>query len=75
MDFAYQMHTELGNRCVGAKVNGRLMPLSTVLHRGDIVEIFTHASSRPVLNWLGFVKTGKARRHIRRILHTKKTQA
>ena len=68
VDFAYRIHTELGNYCVGAKVNGRLMPLGTELHRGDIVEIFTHPEARPSRDLLEIVKTGKARKCIRRFL-------
>lgn len=68
VDFAYQIHTEMGNRCVGAKVNHRLAPLSTELHSGDIVEIFMSAKGSPRSDWLEFVKTDKARARIRRFI-------
>jgi guanosine-3',5'-bis(diphosphate) 3'-pyrophosphohydrolase len=70
LDFAYRVHTDLGHRCVGAKVNGRLTQLNTPLHTGDIVEIITSKQSRgPSRDWLnqhlGFVKTSHARQKIR----------
>jgi len=70
LDFAYRVHTELGNRCIGAKVNGRLVPLSYQLGNGDIVEILSSKSPRaPSRDWLnlelGFVKTTHARTKIR----------
>jgi len=67
VDFAYAVHTEVGHRCVGAKVNGRLVPLSTKLDSGDIVEIITSNSpdAAPSRDWLKFVRTGKARNKIR----------
>jgi GTP pyrophosphokinase len=70
LDFAYRVHTELGNRCIGVKVNGRLVPLNHQLENGDIVEIMTSKSPRaPSRDWLnpelGFVKTTHARTKIR----------
>ncbi|HXV71924.1 MAG TPA: bifunctional (p)ppGpp synthetase/guanosine-3',5'-bis(diphosphate) 3'-pyrophosphohydrolase [Acidimicrobiia bacterium] len=67
VDFAYAVHTEVGHRCVGAKVNGRLVPLSTKLDSGDIVEIITSNSpdAAPSRDWLKFVRTGKARNKIK----------
>ncbi|MCL6650115.1 MAG: bifunctional (p)ppGpp synthetase/guanosine-3',5'-bis(diphosphate) 3'-pyrophosphohydrolase [Chloroflexi bacterium] len=70
IDFAYRIHTDLGHRCVGAKVNGRLVPLNTPLKNGDIVEIIAPKSSRgPSRDWLnpnlGYVKTSHAREKIR----------
>ena len=67
VDFAYSIHTEVGHRCVGAKVNGRLVTLSTELASGDIVEIITTKSddSGPTRDWLGFVRTSKARGKIK----------
>jgi GTP pyrophosphokinase len=67
VDFAYAVHTEVGHRCVGAKVNGRLVPLSTKLDSGDIVEVITSNSpdAAPSRDWLKFVRTGKARNKIK----------
>lgn len=70
LDFAYRIHTELGNRCVGAKVNGRLVPLSYQLSNGDVVDILKTKSDRgPSRDWLssnlGYVKTSQARQKIR----------
>lgn len=67
VDFAYAVHTEVGHRCVGAKVNGRLVPLSTKLESGDIVEIITSNSNDagPSRDWQKFVRTGKARTKIK----------
>ncbi len=66
VDFAYAVHTEVGNTCVGAKVNGRIVPLRTELHTGDQVEVVTSKAQKPSPEWEGFVATGKARAHIRR---------
>jgi GTP diphosphokinase / guanosine-3',5'-bis(diphosphate) 3'-diphosphatase len=67
VDFAYAVHTEVGHRCVGAKVNGRLVPLSTKLDSGDIVEILTSNSpdAAPSRDWQKFVRTGKAKTKIK----------
>ncbi|OQX63430.1 MAG: GTP pyrophosphokinase [Desulfococcus sp. 4484_241] len=65
VDFAYHVHTEVGHRCVGAKVNGKMVPLSHTLKTGDIVEIITSSKSKPSPDWLGFVCTPKARSKIR----------
>jgi len=67
VDFAYAVHTEVGHRCVGAKVNGRLVPLSTRLESGDIVEVLTSNSpdAAPSRDWLKFVRTGKAKSKIK----------
>jgi len=65
VDFAYRIHSEVGNHCSGAKVNGRMVPLSTVLKNGDIVEVLTQKNSHPSLDWLNFVKTAGARNRIR----------
>ncbi len=67
VDFAYSVHTEVGHRCVGAKVNGRLVPLSTRLQSGDIVEVITSKSpdAAPSRDWLNFVRTGRAKAKIR----------
>ncbi|WP_027190027.1 RelA/SpoT family protein [Fundidesulfovibrio putealis] len=71
VDFAYAIHTEVGSHCTGAKVNGKLVPLSTPLKNGDAVEIITDKNRKPSKDWLKFVKTAKART---RIKHWVKTQ-
>jgi len=71
VDFAYAVHTDLGNATVGAKINGRHMPLRTQLNNGDVVEIIKSSSSAPQLSWLSFVVTGKARAAIRRAVRAK----
>jgi guanosine-3',5'-bis(diphosphate) 3'-pyrophosphohydrolase len=68
IDFAYDVHTDIGNHCVGAKVNHVLVPLRTVLHNGDHVEILTSKWGRPSPSWLDYVATSKARAHIRQFL-------
>ncbi|GAB4138023.1 MAG: bifunctional (p)ppGpp synthetase/guanosine-3',5'-bis(diphosphate) 3'-pyrophosphohydrolase [Cyanobacteria bacterium J069] len=65
VDFAYRIHTEVGNRCAGSKINGRMVPLDTVLRNGDIVEIITQKNAHPTLDWLNFVVTPGARNKIR----------
>ncbi|MCK9540661.1 MAG: bifunctional (p)ppGpp synthetase/guanosine-3',5'-bis(diphosphate) 3'-pyrophosphohydrolase [Novosphingobium sp.] len=74
VDFAYAVHTDLGNATVGAKINGRHMPLRTPLSNGDVVEIVKSGTSEPQLSWLGFVVTGKARAAIRRAVRAKERQ-
>ncbi len=68
VDFAYAVHTDVGNNCVAAKVGRHLVPLSTQLETGQTVEIITASSSNPNPAWLNFVKTAKARTHIRHFL-------
>jgi GTP pyrophosphokinase len=68
VDFAYSVHTDVGNHCVGAKINGEFMPLSTPLKNGDRVEVLTSESARPNPAWAHFAITGKARAHIRSAL-------
>ncbi|NJL48782.1 MAG: bifunctional (p)ppGpp synthetase/guanosine-3',5'-bis(diphosphate) 3'-pyrophosphohydrolase [Leptolyngbyaceae cyanobacterium SM2_5_2] len=65
VDFAYRIHTEVGNHCAGARVNGRIVTLDTLLENGDIVEIITQKNSHPSLDWLNFVVTPSARNRIR----------
>ena len=71
VDFAFAVHTDLGAQTVGAKINGRHMPLRTALHNGDVVEIIKSKKAVPQLSWLGFVVTGKARAAIRRSVRLK----
>jgi GTP pyrophosphokinase len=66
LDFAYQVHTEVGNHCVGAKVNGSVVPLTTKLQSGDRVEILTNKNARPSHDWLSIVATPSARSKIRK---------
>ncbi|MCK0505969.1 RelA/SpoT family protein [Aromatoleum anaerobium] len=68
VDFAYAVHTDIGNRCVACRVNGDLMPLRTELHNGDQIEIITAAHANPNPAWLAYVRTGKARAQIRHFL-------
>lgn len=68
LDFAYAVHTDIGDTCVGCKINGRHMPLRTALQNGDEVEIVRSKAQRPIPAWEGFVETGKARSAIRRAL-------
>ena len=70
VDFAYAVHTDIGNRCVAAKVNHELVPLRTELKNGDRVEIITASHAKPNPSWLNFVVTAKARHHIRHFLKT-----
>lgn len=65
VDFAFRIHTDLGNHCVAAKVNGRIVPLSHKLANGAIIEIVTRSNSAPSLDWLNFVKTSHARSKIK----------
>ena len=76
VDFAYTIHTEVGHSCVGAKVNGRIVPLRYKLRNGDITEILTRQGHTPSRDWLTFVKTSKARNKIRHWLNvTQREQA
>jgi guanosine-3',5'-bis(diphosphate) 3'-pyrophosphohydrolase len=69
IDFAYSVHTEVGHTCVGAKVNGRMVPLRHKLHSGDIVEILTQAGHKPSRDWLSAVKSSRARNKIKHWLN------
>ncbi len=65
LDFAYQVHTDVGNHCVGSKVNGKIVPLDYQLKNGDICEVLVNKSSRPSLDWLSLVRTSGARHKIK----------
>src|SRR5690349_19822711 len=69
IDFAYTIHTEVGHTCVGAKVNGRMVPLRHKLHSGDIVEIITQPAHKPSRDWLGVVRSSRARNKIKHWLN------
>jgi GTP pyrophosphokinase len=68
VDFAYGVHTDVGNQCVGARINGRMVPLRTRLQNGDIVEIVTQSGHKPSRDWLSFVVTSRARSKIKHVL-------
>ncbi len=72
VDFAYSIHTDIGNRAAAAKINGELVPLRSELRSGDAIEIVTAEEARPNAQWLNFVRTGKARSEIRHFLRTVK---
>ncbi|MEP0191793.1 MAG: bifunctional (p)ppGpp synthetase/guanosine-3',5'-bis(diphosphate) 3'-pyrophosphohydrolase [Erythrobacter sp.] len=74
VDFAFAVHTDLGLATVGAKINGRHMPLRTPLNNGDVVEIIKGKKAEPQLAWLGFVVTGKARASVRRAVRLKERE-
>ncbi len=75
VDFAYAVHSQVGDTCVGARVNGKLMPLRHVLQNGDQVEIMTSRGGTPSAQWERFVVTGKARARIRRFLQQEQREA
>ena len=68
LDFAYEIHSNIGNTCTGGKVNGKIVPLKHELKNGDAVEILTSKNQSPKQDWLSFVKTSKARQHIKKFL-------
>ncbi len=74
IDFAYSVHTEVGNQCTGAKVNGKLVPLKYELKNGDIVEIITSSKHVPSKDWLKIVKTSRARTRIRHWIKTEERE-
>ena len=74
VDFAFAVHTDLGAQTIGAKINGRHMPLRSPLANGDVVEIVKGNDAEPQLSWLGFVVTGKARAAIRRAVRNKERE-
>jgi GTP diphosphokinase / guanosine-3',5'-bis(diphosphate) 3'-diphosphatase len=65
VDFAYMIHTEVGNTCTGSRLNGRIVPLRTAIQNGDVVEILTSPNAKPSRDWLNFVKTSRARNRVR----------
>jgi guanosine-3',5'-bis(diphosphate) 3'-pyrophosphohydrolase len=69
IDFAYAIHSDVGNTCVGARVNGSMRPLKTMLRNGDVVEILTQAGHQPSRDWLAVVKTSRARNKIRHVIN------
>jgi len=71
IDFAYQIHSDVGDSCVGAKINGRIHSLDTQLRSGDVIEIITQKGKKPSESWLAFVKTSQARHHIKAALRQK----
>jgi len=71
VDFAYQIHTTVGNECAGAKINGKIATLDTRLKSGDLVEILTQKGKKPSADWLNFIKTGLAKDKIKKILKEK----
>jgi GTP pyrophosphokinase len=76
IDFAYSIHTDVGHQCVGARVNGKMVPLRTRLKNGDIVEIVTQSGHKPSRDWLNFVATSRARNKIKHLIHSEeKTRA
>ena len=74
IDFAYAVHTEVGNHCAGAKVNAQLVPLRQKLHNGDTVEIITSPHQKPRQEWLDHVETGRAKSRIRHVLKTEQVE-
>lgn len=72
LDFAFEIHSQVGSRCIGAKVNGKLVPINSKLHNGDTVEIITSLKQKPTEDWIKLVVTGKAKSKIRQFLREEK---
>ncbi|MEW6616980.1 MAG: RelA/SpoT family protein [Patescibacteria group bacterium] len=71
VDFAYHIHSEIGNQCTGAKVNGKIVPLDYELHSGDVIEVSTQKGKKPSEDWLRFIKSSMAKKYVRSSLRTK----
>ena len=74
VDFAYAIHSDLGHKCVGAKVNNKIVPLRYVLKSGDTIDILTNPTHKPSKDWLGFVATSKAKTKIRQWIKTEQRE-
>jgi GTP diphosphokinase / guanosine-3',5'-bis(diphosphate) 3'-diphosphatase len=74
VDFAYAIHTDVGHQCVGARVNGKMVPLRTRLRNGDIVEIVTAPGHKPSRDWLNFAATSRARSKIKQFIHSEEKE-
>lgn len=74
VDFAYAIHTDVGHRCIGARVNGRMVPLRAKLKNGDIVEIVTNPGHKPSRDWLNFVATSRARSKIKHLIQSEEKE-
>lgn len=74
VDFAYAIHSDVGNHCMGARVNGRMVPLNALLENGDTVEIQTNKNQSPNKDWLDFVVTSKAKTHIRQFIRSQQRE-
>ena len=74
IDFAYSIHTDVGHQCVGARVNGRMVPLRTRLKNGDIVEIIRNATHKPSRDWLNFAVTSRARNKIKHLIQAEEKE-
>jgi GTP diphosphokinase / guanosine-3',5'-bis(diphosphate) 3'-diphosphatase len=74
VDFAYSIHTDVGHQCVGARVNGKMVPLRTRLRNGDIVQIVTAPGHHPSRDWLNFVATSRARNKIKHYIHSEEKE-
>ena len=70
IDFAYAVHSEVGNTCVGARINARIVPLRSILRNGDVVDIITQPGHQPGKDWLAFAKTSRARNKIKHVINT-----
>jgi GTP pyrophosphokinase len=74
VDFAYAIHTDVGHQCVGARVNGKMVPLRTRLRNGDIIEIVTAPGHKPSRDWLNFAATSRARSKIKQYIHSEEKE-